>query len=86
MLDLTPYGFHPGIQSQYQRAAVVAHVSLPEEDIGHYITFGRVSGQWIRFDGIDVEAVSESAALENNFPETDGSTRTANVLFSVSDN
>jgi hypothetical protein len=36
------------------------------------MTFLRIFGQWIRFNDIEVEAVEESAALHENFPETQG--------------
>jgi hypothetical protein len=44
----------------------------------------RVFGQWFRLDDTDVQAVDKSVALEDNFPETDGSTQAASILFYVS--
>jgi hypothetical protein len=44
----------------------------------------RVFRQSFRFDDTDVQAVDESVALKDNFPETDGSTQAASILFYVS--
>jgi uncharacterized UBP type Zn finger protein len=54
----------------YQLAAVISHLGNPEKDQGHYMTFLRIFGQWIRFNDTEVEAVEESAALHENLPET----------------
>jgi hypothetical protein len=48
--------------------------------------FLRIFGQWIRFNDTEVEAVEESAALHENFPETEGSPQTATILLHVADN
>jgi hypothetical protein len=48
--------------------------------------FLRIFGQWIRFHDAEVEAVEESAALHENFPETEGSHQTAIILLYVTDN
>jgi uncharacterized UBP type Zn finger protein len=85
-LDMAPYALERPNRCQYQLGAVISHLGLPEESAGHYITFLMVFGQWIRFDDLSVEDVLESAALEDNFPEADGSTQTATLLLYVSDN
>jgi hypothetical protein len=58
----------------------------PEKDQYYYMTFLRIFGQGIRFNDTDVEAVEESAALHENFPETEGSPQTATILLCVTDN
>jgi hypothetical protein len=58
----------------------------PEKDQGHYMTFLRIFRQWIRFNDTEAEAVEESAALYENFPETEGSPQTATILLYVADN
>jgi hypothetical protein len=45
-----------------------------------------IFGQWIRFHGTEVEAVEESAAWHENFPETEGPPQTATILLYVVDN
>jgi hypothetical protein len=69
-----------------QLAAVISHLGNPEKDQGHYMTFLRIFGQWIRFNDFEVEAVEESAALSENFPGTEGSLQTATILLYVADN
>jgi hypothetical protein len=53
------------------------HFSLgnPENDEGHYITFPRIFGPRIQLNETRVEAVDESAALQDNFLETEGSSQ-----------
>jgi hypothetical protein len=46
--------------------------------------FLRIFGQWIRFHG--TEAVEESAAWHENFPETERPPQTATILLYVVDN
>jgi hypothetical protein len=48
--------------------------------------FLRIFGQWIRFNDTEVEAAEQSAALYENFPETEGSPQTATILLYVVDN
>jgi uncharacterized UBP type Zn finger protein len=67
-------------------AAVISHLGNPEKDQGHYMTFLRIFGQWIRFNDTEVEAVEESAALYANFPETERLSQTATILLYVADN
>jgi hypothetical protein len=43
-----------------------------ENDEGHYMTFLRIFDWRIRLNDTRVEAVEESAALQDNFPETEG--------------
>jgi hypothetical protein len=45
------------------------------------MTFFRIFGQWIRFNDTEVEAVEESAALCEKFPEAEGSRQTATILL-----
>jgi uncharacterized UBP type Zn finger protein len=67
-------------------AAVISHLGNPEKDQRHYMMFLRMFGQWIRFNDTDVEAVKASAALEENFPETEGSPQTATFLLYMAEN
>jgi hypothetical protein len=48
--------------------------------------FLKIFGRWIRFNDTEVEDVEESAALHENFPETEGSPQTAIILLCVADN
>jgi hypothetical protein len=50
------------------------------------MTVLRIFGQWIRFNGTEVEAVEESAALHENFQETEESPQIATILLYVADN
>jgi hypothetical protein len=83
---LIRYAFHPVIRSKYQAATVIPYLGRREDDVGYYITFLRVFGQWIPFDDSCVGAVIELAVLEDDFPETYGSMRTASILCYASDN
>jgi hypothetical protein len=58
----------------------------PEKDQGHYMTFLRMFGQWIRFNDTESEAVEESAALHENFPDTERSPQTATIVLYLADN
>jgi hypothetical protein len=58
----------------------------PEKDQSHYKMFLRIFGQWTRFNDTEVEAVEQSAALYEHFPETEGSPQTAAVLLYAADN
>jgi hypothetical protein len=73
ILDMTPYAVQTENRCPYQLAPVISHLGNLEKDQGHYMKFLRIFGQWIRFNGTEVEAVEESAALQENFPETEGS-------------
>jgi hypothetical protein len=42
--------------------------------------------RWIQFDDADVEAITESTALEGSFQETDGSAQTACISPYLSNN
>jgi hypothetical protein len=86
MLDMIPYAVQTENRSLYQLAAVISHLGNPEKDQGYYITFLRIFGQWVRFNGTEVEAVEESAAVHENFPETEGSPQTATIMFDAADN
>jgi hypothetical protein len=57
----------------------------PDNDSGHYMTFLRIFGRRIRLSGTAVEVVEESAALQDNFPETEGPSQ-ATVLLCVATN
>jgi hypothetical protein len=48
--------------------------------------FLRIFGRWIRFNRAEIETVEESMALQENFPETKGSTQTDTILFYLADN
>jgi hypothetical protein len=50
------------------------------------MTFLRIFSQLIPFNYTEVEAVEESAAPEESFSETDGSTQTATILLHVAEN
>jgi hypothetical protein len=78
--------FHPGTSYQYQIVAVISHLGLPDQGLGHYIAVLNLFGQWIRFDGTDIQSAEESAALQETFPGTEGSTQTASILLDVADN
>jgi hypothetical protein len=86
MLDLTPYAVQTENRYPYQLTAVIFHLGNPEKDQGPYITLLRIFGQWISFNDTQVETVEESAALHENFPETDTSPQTATILLYVADN
>jgi hypothetical protein len=86
MLNRTPYAVQTENRYPYQSAAALSHLGNPEKDQGHYMTFLRICSQWIRFSGTEVEAVEESAALRESFPETEGSSQTATILLYVADN
>jgi hypothetical protein len=45
--------------------------------MGPFIAFFGVAGQCMRSDHADVEAVHDSAAMEDNFPEIENSNQTA---------
>jgi ubiquitin C-terminal hydrolase len=86
MLDMTPYAVQTENRYPYQSAGVISQLGNPEKDQGHYMTFLRICGQWIWFNDTEVEAVEESAALHENFPEAEGSPQTATILLYVADN
>jgi ubiquitin C-terminal hydrolase len=83
LLDLTSYAVDRRASYRYRLGGVISHLGLPQEHSGHYITFLRILEQWVRFDDMQVENVSESAAGEENFPVTYGSTQTAYILLYV---
>jgi hypothetical protein len=78
---MTSYAFNRGVRHEYQLGAVIAHFGIPDLDGGHDIAFLRVFGQWIRSDDSGVEAVNESGALGENFPEIVTSSQTASTLL-----
>jgi hypothetical protein len=57
----------------------------PEKDQFHYMMFLRIFSRWIRFHNTKAETVEESAARQESFPETEGSTQTATILLHVAD-
>jgi hypothetical protein len=85
-LDMTLLAVQTENGYPYQLAAVIPHLGNPEKDQGHYMTFLRIFGQWIGFNDTEVEAVEESPALHENFPETEGSPQTATILLYVAHN
>jgi ubiquitin C-terminal hydrolase len=86
MLDMTPYAAQTENRYLYQLATVISHLGNLEKDQGHYMTFLRIFGQWIRFNNTEVEAVQEPVALHENFQEAEGSFQTATVLLYVAGN
>jgi hypothetical protein len=44
----------------------------PDNNQGHYMMFLRIFGRRIQLNDTGVEIVEESAALQDNFPETEG--------------
>jgi hypothetical protein len=86
MLDMTTHAVQTENCNSDQLAAVISHLGNPEKEHGHYMTFLRIFGQWIRFNNTEVEAVEESAVLHENFPETERSPQTAIILLYVADN
>jgi ubiquitin C-terminal hydrolase len=86
ILDITPYAVQTENRYPYQFAAAISHLGNPEKDQGHYMTFLRIFGSWIQFDDTEVEAVEESAALHENFPERERSPQTATILLYLADN
>jgi hypothetical protein len=85
MRDLNRYAFRQGICPRYQLAAVISHLDRPPQDVGRYLACFKISGQWMRFNDTELEAINQSAALEGNGPENDRSTQTADILLYVSD-
>jgi ubiquitin C-terminal hydrolase len=69
ILDMIPYAVQTKTRYRYQLAAVISHLGNPKKDQGHYMTFLRIFGQWIRFNDTEVEAIEESAAPEESFSE-----------------
>jgi hypothetical protein len=86
ILNMTPYAVQTENRYRHQLAVVISHLANPEKDQGHYMTFLRIFSQWIRFNDIEVEAVEKSAALHENFPETEASLETATILLDVAGN
>jgi ubiquitin C-terminal hydrolase len=84
-LDMTKYAQDPSIRHWYHLGRVIAHLGLPNIWVCHYITFLTLSGQWIEFDDRIVHSVTEKEAVGGNFPERNGSTRTASILLYVAD-
>jgi hypothetical protein len=85
-VDMAQYGFGLPARSHYQLVSVIAHLGNPRDYQGHYIPFLRAFGQWFRFDDTHVQEVTESQALDDNFPEMEGCTQTASILLYLSDN
>jgi hypothetical protein len=86
ILDMTPYAVQTENRYLYQLTAVISHLGDLKKDQGHYMTFLRIFGQSIQFNGTEVEAVEEWAAPKENFPETEGSPQTATILLYVAEN
>jgi hypothetical protein len=78
---MTSHAFNGGVHQENQLGRVIAHFRIPDHDGGHYIAFVIVFGQWIGFDDCGVEAVNESGAPGENFPETAPSSQTASTLL-----
>jgi hypothetical protein len=86
LLDMAQYALNRATPCQYQLAAVISHLRDPEEYLGHYITFVRTFGEWVRFDDTNVVPVSDSEPLEDNSPKREDCDQTATILLFVSDN
>jgi hypothetical protein len=86
ILDMTPCAVQTKNRYRYQLAAAASHLGNPEKDQGHYMTLLRIFGQSIRFNDTEAESVEESAALKENFSETEGSPQTATILLYVAEN
>jgi hypothetical protein len=84
-LDMTKYAQDPSIPQWYHLEGVIPHFGLPNGWVCHYITFLRLYGQWIEFNDPIVHSVTEKEAVEDNFSERDGSTRTGSLLLYVAD-
>jgi hypothetical protein len=68
ILDFARYASRQGICPRYQLTAVIFHLCHPPQDVGHYMAFLKISGQWMRFNDTEVEGINQLAALEDNFP------------------
>jgi hypothetical protein len=86
VLDMTPYAVERHACHRYQLVDIIPHIGRPQEHLGHYIAFLRLLGQWVRFNDVEVDPVEESAALQDNFPDKDGSTQTASILLYMAEN
>jgi uncharacterized UBP type Zn finger protein len=82
---MTKYTLNRGTPCQCQLAAAISHLNDPEEYLGHYVTFVRIFGEWVRFDDTKPVPVSNFEALEDNFPKRKDSDQTATILLYVSD-
>jgi hypothetical protein len=82
---MTSSAFHRGVHYEYQLGPLllIAQLWISDHDGGHYHAFVRVFGQWNRFDDWDIEAVNESGALGENFPDPAASNQTAGILLCV---
>jgi hypothetical protein len=86
MLYMIPCAFKRRRRGQDRLAAVIPRIHTLKDSLGDYITFFRVFWQWFRSHGTAVEAIDESAALKENFPQTEGSIQTARILPYVANN
>jgi ubiquitin C-terminal hydrolase len=86
VLDMIPYAVERHVSHRYQLVGIISHIGSPQEHLGHYIAFLRFLGPWVRFNDVEVDPVEESAALQDNFPDKDGSTQTASILLDLAEN
>jgi uncharacterized UBP type Zn finger protein len=84
ILHLNRYASHYTTNYTYNLVGVIAHIGGPDQYKGHYITFLNIFGQLILFNDRGIVLVNEKAAVEDNFPENDGSEQTAVILLYVS--
>jgi hypothetical protein len=75
MLDMTSCAVQTKNRYPYQLAAIISHLGNPENDQDHYLTFLRIFDRWIQFNDIEVGAVEDSAALQENSPDTENPLR-----------
>jgi hypothetical protein len=85
ILDMTQYDFGLSAPFHYLLVSGITHTGDSRDYQVHYGPFLSAFGQWVRFDDIDVQEVTESQALDDNFPEMEGSTQTASILLYLSD-
>jgi hypothetical protein len=84
-VEMTKSAQEPSIPHWDHLRGVIAHFGPRNIWVCHYIALLRPYGQWIEFNGRIVHSVTEKEAVEDNFPERNGSTRTASILLYVVD-
>jgi hypothetical protein len=83
-LDMTAYAYQASGRFRYHLEAVVAHLGRSEDGITHYVTFCWIATGWVCFNDASVHPVSQNEAVNENFPDADGSTQTATMPMYVS--
>jgi hypothetical protein len=54
-----------------QLAGVIGHIQITDTEEEHYLTFLKVFGQWMKFDGPKIYPVLERAAGSEYLPEAE---------------